>query len=117
MKFIVDAQLPQQLSLVLTSLGGDAIHTLDLPEKNRTGDDKIIKLAENEQRIVITKDSDFLQSHLLHNQPAKLLMVNTGNIDNPALLHLFAVNFTLLLELFKSKKYIELTKEEIIVHG
>lgn len=116
MKFIVDAQLPKRLSFLLNSLGSDAIHTLDLPERNRTGDDMIIKTAE-EHRIVITKDSDFLHSHLLQSKPAKLLMVNTGNIGNPALLQLFAANFNLLIQSFKSKDYIELTREEIIVHG
>lgn len=117
MKFIVDAQLPKRFSSLLNSLGADAIHTLDLPEKNSTGDDFIIKIAESEQRIVITKDSDFLRSHLLSHQPAKLLMVNTGNIGNPALLHLFTSNFMLLKDLLKTKDYIELTQEEIIVHG
>lgn len=70
MKFIVDAQLPKRLSSLLNDLGADAIHTLDLPDNNRTGKDKIIKTAENEQRIVIAKDRDFLQSHLIQNQPA-----------------------------------------------
>ena len=117
MKFIVDAQLPKRLSSLLNNLSADAIHTLDLPEMNRTGDDRIITIAGDEHRIVITKDSDFLRSHLLQNRPAKLLMVNTGNIGNPALLQLFAANFDLLIQSFESKNYIELTREEIIVHG
>lgn len=116
MKFIVDAQLPQRLCFLLNDLGADAIHTLDLPEKNRTEDNTIVRTAQTEQRIVITKDRDFLQSHLIQNQPAKLLMVNTGNISNPALLHLFTVNFTFLAGLFDRHHYIELTREEIIVH-
>ena len=117
MRFIVDAQLPARLRSLLKSLGADAIHTLDLPERNTTGDDIIMKIAEQEQRIVITKDNDFLKNHLLQNKPAKLLMVNTGNISNPALLQLFAANFDLLKQIFESNNYIELTKEEIVVHG
>jgi predicted nuclease of predicted toxin-antitoxin system len=59
MKFIVDAQLPKRLSTLLKNLSADAIYTLDLPAKNRTGDDTIIKIALEENRIVDTKDSDF----------------------------------------------------------
>lgn len=62
MKFIVDAQLPKSLSSLLNSLGADAIHTLDLPEQNKTGDHNIIKIAKTEQRVVITKDRDFYKA-------------------------------------------------------
>ena len=34
MKFIVDAQLPKSLTRLLAELGHDAIHTLDMPERN-----------------------------------------------------------------------------------
>ena len=116
MKFIVDAQLPKTLSTLLNNLGADAIHTLDLPEQNRTGDDVIIKIADEEQRIVIMKDNDFLQGYLLQKKPPKLLMVNTGNIDNSSLLHLFKENFLLLTGLLTTNNYVELTRSEIIVH-
>jgi hypothetical protein len=32
---------------------------LDLPEKNRTGDDMLIKITESEQRVVIKKRRGF----------------------------------------------------------
>ena len=44
MKFIVDAQLPRSLSDFLKSSGFDSIHTLELPEMNRTGDGSIAEL-------------------------------------------------------------------------
>lgn len=116
MKFIVDAQLPQSLSLLLNTLGADSIHTLNLPDKNKTGDDVIMKLAVEENRIIITKDNDFLQSHLLKSIPPKLLLVNTGNITNKMLLDLFSKNFPLITSLLEKKDFIELTKEEIVVH-
>lgn len=117
MKFIVDAQLPKSLSNLLNDkLGGESIHTLDLPDKNRTGDDAIMQISFDEKRIVITKDNDFLQSHLLRKSPAKLLLVNTGNVSNSNLLLLFRDNFILLNQIFNNKDFIELTKEELIVH-
>ena len=59
MRFIVDAQLPKRLSHFLVSRGFDSIHTLELPLRNLTPDGEIIGICERENRIVITKDSDF----------------------------------------------------------
>ena len=36
MKFLVDAQLPRRLADYLRAAGHDAVHTLDLPNANRT---------------------------------------------------------------------------------
>jgi predicted nuclease of predicted toxin-antitoxin system len=91
MKFIVDAQLPKSLSDFLKDAGFSSLHTLDLPEMNRTGDSTIIEKAGIESRIVITKDADFLDSYLLFGKPAKLLLVKTGNIPNSDLLKLFRI--------------------------
>jgi predicted nuclease of predicted toxin-antitoxin system len=64
MKFIVDAQLPRRLAKFLQSLGYDAIHTLDLPQQNATPDSSINGISIAEERIVITKDADFVDSFL-----------------------------------------------------
>lgn len=42
--------------------------------------------------MVVTKDRDFRDSHLLHNFPRRLLVVATGNIANDDLLALFEAN-------------------------
>jgi predicted nuclease of predicted toxin-antitoxin system len=80
MKFIIDAQLPKSLSDFLNTVGHDAMHTLELPEMNRTGYNTIATKANNELLIVITKDAGFLDGYLLYGKPAKLLLVKTGNI-------------------------------------
>ena len=59
--------------------------TLDLPDRNRTTDLQINELAEREDRMIVTKDGDFVDSHLLISRPAKLLLVSTGNISNRGL--------------------------------
>ena len=51
MKFLIDAQLPYVLKEWLASKGHNAIHTLDLPYKNKTKDHQIIDFAERESRI------------------------------------------------------------------
>jgi len=81
-RFLVDAQLPRRVAGWLAAAGCDAVHTLDLPHGNRTTDEQIIEVADQEQRVVVTKDADFVDSHVLYARPAKLLLVSTGNITN-----------------------------------
>ncbi len=116
MKFIVDAQLPVRLARFLGSAGYDTIHTKDLPDKNATSDTEINAVSIRDERIVITKDSDFLNSFLTIKEPYKLLLVTTGNINNLELEELFAANLQSLVELFNSHDYIEMTRDSIIVH-
>jgi predicted nuclease of predicted toxin-antitoxin system len=75
MKFVIDAQLPSRMAVWLHSAGHDAVHTLDLPEGNRTTDESLADFAEREARVVITKDADFVNSHLLAAKPKKLLLI------------------------------------------
>jgi predicted nuclease of predicted toxin-antitoxin system len=75
MKFLVDAQLPYLLKTWLIQRGHDVLHTDDLPNQERTGDSEIRILSQSEDRIVITKDYDFVDSHVLRgvsftSQPA-----------------------------------------------
>ena len=60
MRFLVDAQLPRRFAAWLREHGHDALHTLDLPEGNRTADTSITALADGEHRVVVTKDADFV---------------------------------------------------------
>jgi predicted nuclease of predicted toxin-antitoxin system len=89
MKFLVDAQLPVRLARFLQASGQDAIHTKDLPQKNSTSDTQINDISIQQERIVITKDSDFVNSFLTIQKPYKLLLITTGNIKNSELKELF----------------------------
>jgi len=91
-------------------------HTLDLPKKNATPDPEIIRFADDENRIVISKDSDFLDNYILDGSPKKLLIVSTGNINNRNLIRLFEKNLETLKSLFEENTVIEINEEEIQVH-
>ena len=117
MKFIVDAQLPRQLAALLRELDFDAIHTLDLLRGNRTPDSLINDLSVAEKRIVITKDSDFVDSFILRKVPWKLLLVSTGNISNKNLMALFLANIERLSESFDVFDFIEINRESVIFHS
>jgi predicted nuclease of predicted toxin-antitoxin system len=116
MKFLVDAQLPVRLARFLQSEGYDTLHTRDLPQQNATPDVFINQVSIQEQRIVITKDADFVESFLLQQQPYKLLIVATGNIKNTELEELFSQNLQQLVTLLETHSYIELSRSGIIVY-
>lgn len=116
MKVLIDAQLPRRLCSWLAEAGSVAIHTLDLPDGNETTDSEICRLARDEERIVVTKDSDFVQSHLLTGDPPRLLLVATGNISNRELIGLFERNLTSLIGAFETATFIELQVESIVEH-
>lgn len=117
MKFVVDAQLPRQLAALLREVGFDAIHTLDLSQGNRTSDGLINELSLTEKRIVITKDSDFVDSFILRREPWKLLLVSTGNISNKNLMAIFLANIERLTESFDTFDFIEINRESVIFHA
>ncbi len=117
MKFIIDAQLPKSLSIFLTEQGFDSIHTLDLPDKNKTKDSEIIQIALSENRCVISKDSDFLDSFLLKSEPRKLVMVNTGNIPNKDLIVIFSKNLNQIITMLSRSNLVEINRNEIIEQG
>ncbi|MEO6638714.1 MAG: DUF5615 family PIN-like protein [Ginsengibacter sp.] len=79
MKFLIDAQLPPSLKQIFIDYGYDCIHTLDLESGNDTSDQRINKLSIEEERILITKDSDFYQSFIIRKEPYKLIFVKLGN--------------------------------------
>lgn len=116
MKFIIDAQLPKSLSSFLNSVGHDSIHTIDLPEHNKIKDTEIIIISENENRIVISKDNDFLESFLLMERPKKLIMINTGNIRNVELISIFENNIDIISKSIEENSLIEINRTELIVH-
>lgn len=59
MKFLMDANLSYKLTISLKDKGYDVIHTDDLPDKERTKDNEIRNISIKEDRIIITKDSDW----------------------------------------------------------
>ena len=116
MRFIVDAQLPKSLSDFLNWKGFDSIHTLELPDKNKTKDKLINTLSIEEGRIVISKDIDFLESFLINSEPKKLILIKTGNIPNKNLLEIFTKNLDLIIEMISRSNLVEISKTDIAEH-
>jgi predicted nuclease of predicted toxin-antitoxin system len=68
------------------------------------------------QYIVVTKDSDFVESFLLRREPWKLLLVSTGNINNPNLETLFMATMQRVVEGFDTFDFIEIERTNLIFH-
>lgn len=117
MKFLVDAQLPARLTSHLNDAGHDARHASDLPNGNASTDAEIAALADAEDRVVVTKDRDFRDSHLLRATPRRLLIVATGNIANDALLTLMDSNLVAICTALAEVHFVEVTADRLIVHN
>ena len=116
MKFLIDAQLPRRLATKLKQAGFDATHTLELPAGNRTTDQALSKLSISTQSVLVTKDSDFVQSFLLKKEPWKLLLISTGNISNDDLMNLFQLNISQIADSFETFNFVELNRTNLICH-
>jgi predicted nuclease of predicted toxin-antitoxin system len=115
MKFVVDAHLPPGMCALLQAAGHDAIHTSGLVAQNRTPDEVLNDLSLREQRVVITKDTDFYYSHLLQGKPWKLLLVRTGNIRTRDLKVLFQTHLSAILVALDQNSLVELDRQKIQV--
>lgn len=116
MKFLIDAQLPARLARFLRHAGHDAVHTSALPMGNHTTDTQITEIADGESRVVVTKDRDFRDGHLLSGSPRRLLVVATGNITNTELLALVQANLDAIIDALGEADYVELGPRTLVIH-
>ena len=115
MKFLVDAHLPPGLCALLRVAGHDALHTRELPAQNQTPDQVINDLSLKDQRVVVSKDTDFYYSHLLHQKPWKLLLVRTGNMSTWDLKRLFQAHLPAIIQSLETHSLVELHRQSVRV--
>lgn len=117
MKFLIDAHLPPGLRAVFAAAGHDAIHTLDLPEQNATRDGMLNEVSVREQRVVVTKDTDFYYSHLLQGRPWKLVLVRTGNLGVKATKTMFQVHLPAIEAALLTCSMVEIDQQSVSTGG
>ena len=88
----MDNQLPVALARWLAAQGADAVHVLDIGFDG-TPDTEIWTRAIGEERILVSKDEDFLHLANRVGDMGRLLWVRVGNCRTPALLARFAVEW------------------------
>lgn len=117
MNFLIDAHLPRRMAAWLTAAGFDARHTPDLPDANRTTDTEHTDVADREDRVVVTKNADFVDSHLLQGRPAMLLLISTGNVSNSQLESLMVPLIPDIAREFGAHSFLELNPAGLIIRG
>ena len=88
MKFLVDNQLPPALAQYLRKRGFDCEHVLDV-SLAKALDTEICRYAEEQARIIVSKDEDFLYLAIQPKATIRLLWVRLGNCRTAALLAAF----------------------------
>lgn len=111
MKFIIDAHLPPSLTTYFE--GHDIIHTSLLEDGNFTSDRTINHLSISEQRILITKDTDFYYSFTTKREPYKLVLVKLGNMRLKDIKGYFERNAKQLIALLEDHSFLILEPERI----
>lgn len=115
MKFLIDAHLPPSLRNVFEAAGHDAIHTIDLPERNATRDGLLNEISMSQSRVLVTKDTDFYYSHLLQGRPWKLILVRTGNLGVKATKQMFESHLSTIERILATDTMIEMDQNHISI--
>jgi predicted nuclease of predicted toxin-antitoxin system len=115
LRFIVDTQLPPLLAAYLNSKGFEAIHTTSFDNGHLLQDSEISVIARKENRIIVTKDNDFLERYALYGAPPKVLLLQYGNIKNAELILSIEKELEKIVSLFKAESnLIILNRDKII---
>lgn len=116
MRVLCDVHLPYRLVNLLRERGVDATHVNRILDGSETKDAAVAAFADANGMILITKDSDFRDSHFLSGTPVRLIRVTLGNFSNNALLALFDEHWDTLAQAFiDSPRYVELGRAGITV--
>ncbi|MBP6734049.1 MAG: DUF5615 family PIN-like protein [Chromatiaceae bacterium] len=108
MKFLVDNQLPAALVRWLAARGLDACHVSDVGLEEAS-DQHVWDYAVAQDRVLISKDEDFLHLATRSGFAAPLIWVRLGNCRKQALLSAFdALLLQLLTALAEGQRVIEL---------
>jgi predicted nuclease of predicted toxin-antitoxin system len=86
MKFLIDNNLPISPVGVFRAAGYQAEHSSSFHGLSRfSSDDTIAVVADQDGRVVVTKDRLFVVEHFKTKKPGKMLWFSGGNIKNALL--------------------------------
>jgi predicted nuclease of predicted toxin-antitoxin system len=114
-KFVVDANLPRRLAKWLECNGHEPIYAGDLRSGADTRDSEIIAFENNEKRIVITRDSDFVRPFQTRRGPPGLVLIGIGNCTNAELLEHLERFKSQLFSVIELGKIVEVRREMLLV--
>ncbi|HKJ43587.1 MAG TPA: DUF5615 family PIN-like protein [Sunxiuqinia sp.] len=106
MKFLCDVHISYQLCTRLKSMGFETTHVNEILDRSETKDSDICKYADQNDLIVVTKDSDFRNSYFIKQTPKKLVKINLGNIPNQELITIFTDNIRAIQKLYLRQNFL-----------
>ncbi|MBN2519474.1 MAG: DUF5615 family PIN-like protein [Bacteroidales bacterium] len=114
MKFLCDVHISYKIVTHLKSLGFEAIHVNEILNKSETEDSDICNYTDQNDLILVTKDSDFRDSYFIKRTPKKLIKINLGNISNQELKTIITHNINAIQKLYCKEFFIlEIDKDTI----
>ena len=93
MKFWIDAQLPPTLATWLTAtfnVEAQALREIGLRDAK---DEEIFEAAQQNNVVIMTKDSDFVDLVCRLGKPPQILWITCGNVTNRNLKKILTVTF------------------------
>lgn len=116
MKVLCDVHIARKVVRFLESAGIEAIHVNDILDSWYTKDNAIARFANEHDYVVLSKDADFRNSHLLNSEPKKLLKVNLGNLSTFKLISILKEHLGMLETKFEQEKcLIEINPDSILI--
>lgn len=117
MHFLIDVHLPIRLSKFLNEQKNcSSVHVNQILQKWNTHDAAICKYADERTMVVVTKDTDFKNSHFINKTPKKLVRIVLGNISNDDLIALVDKYLPFILTVVHQDVfYIELSRDQITI--
>ncbi|MEO9868838.1 DUF5615 family PIN-like protein [Ekhidna sp.] len=114
MKFIIDENLPPDLTELFRSEGLESYHVNDIKakKKQRVLDDQLRRLAIQKGYIIVTKDDDFVRSYVSRKVPDKVVFIY-GLEKKESLLSRMKEVIPQLLKLLSNHDFIEVKENEL----
>ncbi|HMO41250.1 MAG TPA: DUF5615 family PIN-like protein [Saprospiraceae bacterium] len=108
-RILCDVHIAYKVVRFFKNKGYEAIHVNDILDGFHTKDADISHYANENGFTVITKDTDFKNSHILENLPSRLLKISLGNIPTKRLIEILDANLYDIVKHFQADKcFIEL---------
>ena len=117
MNVLCDVHIALKVVRFFQSKNVKAMHVNDLPDSCYSSDKDICKFADQNNFVVVTKDSDFLDTYLVHQTPKSLIKINLGNVSTSELIAIFERHLDFFITYFeKGSGCIEISKHHVFVH-
>ena len=116
MRVLCDVHIAFKIKHFFESHGIEAAHVNFILDRWHSKDVDIARFADAADMVLISKDSDFQDSHFLKNTPRKLLKISLGNLSTQQAIVLLEANLELLrTHFYAGACFIELGRDYVRV--